>query len=101
MFGLIAVDDDGRDIGLANCGRAPRRTWCLQPTCYLEEPSGRRPPAGGTNARGAPCWHAAKGAATFSRGGPGSLAHPAVQRPGPLSLYDQVGRAASFVVYEM
>ena len=36
MFGLLAVDDAGRGIGLANCV-VHASTWSRQPKCYLED----------------------------------------------------------------
>src|SRR6516225_6995 len=36
FFGLLALDDAGRGIGMANCVVHPS-TWSPQPTCYLED----------------------------------------------------------------
>ena len=97
MFGLIAVDDAGRGIGMANCV-VHATTWSPQPTCYLEDlfvaPSAR----GHDVARALVA--AAKEAAA-GRGAPRLYWHTQ-QFNGPArSLYDQVGRLTSFVVYEM
>ena len=96
FFGLLALDDAGRGIGMANCVVHPS-TWSPQPTCYLEDlfvaPSARGHDAGralldavrrAADERGADrvYWH------TQQYNGPAR------------SLYDQVGRPTSFVVYE-
>ena len=36
MFGLIALDDAGRGIGMANYV-VHASTWSRRPTCYLED----------------------------------------------------------------
>jgi GNAT superfamily N-acetyltransferase len=36
LFGLLAVDDTGRGIGMANCV-VHASTWSRQPKCYLED----------------------------------------------------------------
>jgi GNAT superfamily N-acetyltransferase len=97
MFGLLAVDESGRGIGMANCV-VHATTWSRQPKCYLEDlfvaPSARGHDVGralfaeiqrAANERGARrvYWH------TQQYNGPAR------------SLYDQVGRPTSFVVYEM
>ena len=83
LFGLLALDEGGAAVGLANCV-VHATTWSRQPKCYLEDlfvspaARGARPgpgPAQGREAGG----HRAGGAR-------GLLAHPAVQRPGPLPL---------------
>jgi GNAT superfamily N-acetyltransferase len=96
FFGLLALDDAGRGIGLANCVVHPS-TWSRQPTCYLEDlfvaPSARGHDAGRAlldavrrvaDERGVDrvYWH------TQQYNGPAR------------SLYDRVGRPTSFVVYE-
>ena len=96
MFGLLAVDDTGRGIGMANCVvHAP--TWSRQPTCYLEDlfvaPAARGQDIGRALL-------AAKEAAT-ARGADRLYWHTQQYNGRARSLYDQVGRPTSFVVYEM
>ena len=82
LFGLLALDDAGQAIGLANCV-VHATTWSRQPKCYLEDLF--VDPAARGDDMGAPC-------SRRSRRPPGAgsrprlLAHPAVQRPGPLPL---------------
>jgi GNAT superfamily N-acetyltransferase len=97
MFGLLALDDLGNGIGMANC-LLHASTWSRQPRCYLEDlfvdPASRGLDVGrallqavqeSARERGATpvYWH------TQQYNGPAR------------SLYDQVGRPTSFVVYEM
>jgi GNAT superfamily N-acetyltransferase len=97
MFGLIAFDGAGRGIGLANCV-VHAQTWSPQPTCYLEDlfvdPSARGKDVGRA------LLLAAKDAAT-ARGADRLYWHTQQYNGRARSLYDQVGRPTSFVVYEM
>ena len=83
MFGLLALDDAGNGIGLANCV-VHASTWSRQPKCYLEDlfvdPAARGEDVGRAAARGRQGGR--HGAGSRSR----LLAHPAVQRPGSLPL---------------
>ena len=96
MFGLLAVDDDGRGIGLANCVvHAP--TWSraaeLLPRGPLRGPAARGATPGG------PCsWRPRR---PPRRGGRRLYWHTQQYNGRARSLYDQVGRPTSFVVYEM
>jgi GNAT superfamily N-acetyltransferase len=97
MFGLLAVDDTGRGIGLANCV-VHAQTWSPQPTCYLEDLF-VAPAARGSDT-GRALLHAAKEAAR-TRGADRLYWHTQQYNGRARSLYDQVGRLTSFVVYEM
>ena len=97
MFGLLALDESGRGIGMANCV-VHATTWSRQPTCYLQDlfvaPSARGHDVGRSlfaELRGAAKEH-----------GAGRVYWHTQQYNGAArSLYDQVGRLTSFVVYEM
>ena len=97
MFGLLAVDDGGRGIGMADCV-LHAQTWSRQPTCYLEDlfvaPSARGRDVGRS------LLVAARQAAT-ARGADRLYWHTQQYNGRARSLYDQVGRPTSFVVYEM
>ena len=97
LFGLFALDDAGRGIGLANCV-VHATTWSRQPTCHLEDlfvaPSARGHDVGRA------LLEAAKEAAT-GRGAPRLYWHTQEFNGRARSLYDQVARLTSFVVYEM
>ena len=92
MFGLLALDDAGKAIGMANCV-VHASTWSRQPKCYLEDlfvdPAARGSDVGRALLRGG------QGGRDRAGGRHGLLAHPAVQRPGPLPL--RPGRAADVV----
>ncbi len=97
LFGLIAVDDGGRGIGMANCV-VHASTWSPQPKCYLEDlfvaPS----------ARGHDVGRALLEAVTRTATDLGARPvywHTQAYNGRARSLYDQVGRPTSFVVYEM
>jgi GNAT superfamily N-acetyltransferase len=97
LFGLLALDESGRGIGMANCV-VHATTWSRQPTCYLEDlfvaPAARGQDVG--RALFAEIAQAAK------ERGAGRVYWHTQQYNGPArSLYDQVGRPTSFVVYEM
>jgi GNAT superfamily N-acetyltransferase len=97
MFGLIALDDAGRGIGMADCV-VHASTWSRQPTCYLEDlfvaPSARGHDVGRA------LMEAVKVAAQ-ERGAPRVYWHTQQYNGRARSLYDVVGRPTSFVVYEM
>jgi GNAT superfamily N-acetyltransferase len=97
MFGLIALGADGAGLGLAHCLTHPT-TWSRLPSCYLEDlfvaPSARGSDVGRR------LLESAKEAADTH--GAGRLYwHTQEYNGRARSLYDQVGRATSFVVYEM
>jgi GNAT superfamily N-acetyltransferase len=97
MFGLLALDDTGTGIGKANC-LVHASTWSRQPKCYLEDlfvdPAARGEDVGRA------LLEAVKGAAT-ARGADPVYWHTQQYNGRARSLYDQVGRPTSFVVYEM
>jgi len=97
MFGLLALDDAGRGIGLADCV-VHASTWSRQPTCYLEDlfvaPSARGHDVGRR------LLHAVRDEAR-RRGADRVYWHTQQYNGRARSLYDQVGRPTSFVVYEM
>ena len=97
MFGLLALDDGGRGIGLADCV-VHASTWSRQPTCYLEDlfvaPSARGHDVGRALLE-------AVGRAARDRGADRVYWHTQQYNGPARSLYDQVGRPTSFVVYEM
>jgi GNAT superfamily N-acetyltransferase len=97
MFGLVALDDGGRGIGLADCV-VHASTWSRQPTCYLEDlfvaPSARGHDVGRRLLE-------AVRAEARRRGADRVYWHTQQYNGRARSLYDQVGRPTSFVVYEM
>jgi GNAT superfamily N-acetyltransferase len=97
MFGLLAVDDAGRGIGLAHCV-VHASTWSRQPSCYLEDLFVE--PAARGHDLGRALLLAVKDSAT-ERGAGGVYWHTQQYNGRARSLYDQVGRSTSFVVYEM
>ena len=97
MFALLALDDAGRGIGMANCV-VHASTWSRQPTCYLEDLF-VAPPARGHDVGRSLFAEIARAA---KERGAGRVYWHTQQYNGPArSLYDQVGRPTSFVVYEM
>jgi GNAT superfamily N-acetyltransferase len=97
MFGLLALNESDAGIGLAHCLTHPS-TWSRRPYCYLEDLFVA------PDARGADLGRAlleeAKRAS--EEAGAGRLYWHTQQYNGRArSLYDQVGRATSFIVYEM
>jgi GNAT superfamily N-acetyltransferase len=96
FFGLLALDDAGRGIGMANCV-VHASTWSRQPTCYLEDlfvaPSARG------HDLGRALLDAVRRAAR-DRGADRVYWHTQLYNGRARSLYDQVGRPTSFVVYE-
>ncbi len=97
MFGLLAVDDAGRGIGLANCVVHPS-TWSRRPKCYLEDLFVAPTARGGDVGRA--LLEAVKQAAT-ERAADQVYWHTQQYNGRARSLYDTVGRPTSFVVYEM
>ena len=84
LFGLLALDDLGQGIGMANCV-VHASTWSRQPKCYLEDlfVGPRRP---GPRHRAAPCSRPSRRLPPPTGADPALLAHPAVQRAGSLPL---------------
>ena len=97
MFGLLALDDTGKAIGMANCVVHPT-TWSRQSKCYLEDlfvdPAARGQDVGRA------LLLAVKEAGT-ERGADQVYWHTQEYNGRARSLYDQVGHPTSFVVYEM
>jgi GNAT superfamily N-acetyltransferase len=96
FFGLLAVDDGGGGIGLANCVVHPS-TWSRQPTCYLEDLFVA--PAARGHDVGRALIEAVRRAAG-ERGADRVYWHTQQYNGPARSLYDQVGRPTSYVVYE-
>jgi GNAT superfamily N-acetyltransferase len=97
MFGLIAAGEDGAGSGLAHCIAHPT-TWSRRPYCYLEDlfvaPASRGSDLGRNLLETAKKESEVRGA--------GRLYWHTQQYNGRArSLYDQVGRVTSFIVYEM
>ena len=97
MFGLLALDDAGLAIGMANCV-VHATTWSRQPKCYLEDLF-VDPAARGSDV-GRALLLAVKEAGT-ERGAHQAYWHTQQYNGRARSLYDQVGQPTSFVVYEM
>ncbi len=97
LLGLLAVDEAGLGIGIANCV-LHASTWSRQPKCYLEDLF-VAPEARGLDV-GRALLQAAKAAGT-ERGADQLYWHTQQYNGRARSLYDQVGRPTSFVVYEM
>jgi GNAT superfamily N-acetyltransferase len=97
LFGLLALDEAGRGIGLANCV-VHASTWARQPKCYLEDlfvsPAARGGDVGRTLLQ-------AVKAAAAEHGAPRLYWHTQQYNGRARSLYDLVGHPTSFVVYEM
>jgi GNAT superfamily N-acetyltransferase len=97
MFGLLALNESDDGIGLAHCVTHPS-TWSRRAYCYLEDLF-VAPDARGTDL-GRALLEEAKRAS--EEAGAGRLYWHTQQYNGRArSLYDQVGRATSFIVYEM
>jgi GNAT superfamily N-acetyltransferase len=97
LFGLLALDEAGSAVGLANCV-VHATTWSRQPKCYLEDLFVSPAARGGE--LGQALLKAVKQAAT-DRGAPDVYWHTQQYNGRARSLYDVVGRPTSFVVYEM
>ena len=97
LFGLLALDEAGAAVGLANCV-VHATTWSRQPKCYLEDLFVSPAARGGE--LGQALLKAVKQAAT-DRGAPDVYWHTQQYNGRARSLYDVVGRPTSFVVYEM
>ena len=97
LFGLLALDESGAALGLANCV-VHATTWSRQPKCYLEDLFVSPAARGGDLGRS--LLEAVKQAAT-DRGAPDVYWHTQQYNGRARSLYDVVGRPTSFVVYEM
>jgi GNAT superfamily N-acetyltransferase len=99
MFGLLSVDDEGRAVGMANCV-IHATTWSRQPKCYLEDLFVA--PAARGQDLGRALLLAVRQAASERGAGAGQVYwHTQAYNGRARSLYDQVGRPTSFVVYEM
>ncbi len=96
-FGLLALDDAGGGIGLANCV-VHATTWSRRPKCYLEDLFVA--PAARGHDLGRRLLEAVKRAAS-ERGAPRVYWHTQQYNGRARSLYDVVGHPTSFVVYEM
>ncbi len=97
LFGLLALDDAGRGIGMANCV-VHASTWSRRPKCYLEDLF-VAPTARGHDV-GRALLVAVKEAGA-QRGADRVYWHTQQYNGRARSLYDQVGQPTSFVVYEM
>jgi GNAT superfamily N-acetyltransferase len=97
MFGLIALDDAGRGIGLADCV-VHASTWSRRPKCYLEDLFVG--PAARGHDVGRALLEAVKQAGA-ERGAERVYWHTQQYNGRARSLYDQVATPTSFVVYEM
>jgi GNAT superfamily N-acetyltransferase len=97
LFGLLATDEGGTPLGLANCV-VHATTWSRRPKCYLEDLFVSPAARGGE--LGQALLRAVKQAAT-DRGAPDVYWHTQQYNGRARSLYDVVGRPTSFVVYEM
>jgi GNAT superfamily N-acetyltransferase len=97
MFGLFATSERGEGIGLAHCVVHPT-TWSRRPYCYLEDlfvaPSAR-----GSELGRALLEEAKR--ASVDRGAGRLYWHTQAYNGRARSLYDQVARTTSFIVYEM
>ena len=97
MFGLLGLDEEGRGIGLAHCV-IHATTWSREPTCYLEDlfvaPAARGHDLGRALLVAVREQAAARGAGRI-------YWHTQQYNGRARSLYDQVGRLTSFVVYEI
>jgi GNAT superfamily N-acetyltransferase len=97
MFGLLALNEEDEGIGLAHCVVHPA-TWSEKPSCYLEDLF-VAPAARGTDLGRAILEEAKR--LSVGRGADRLYWHTQVYNGRARSLYDQVGRPTSFVVYEM
>jgi len=97
LFGLLAVGEHDEGIGLAHCV-VHASTWSRHPCCYLEDlfvsPVARR-----TNLGRALLEEVKR--ASDERGADRLYWHTQEYNGRARSLYDQVARLTSFIVYEM
>jgi GNAT superfamily N-acetyltransferase len=97
MFGLLAVNERDEGTGLAHCVVHPT-TWSEEPSCYLEDlfvsPTARGADLGRALLEQAKQLSVAQGADRL-------YWHTQEYNGRARSLYDQLGRLTSFVVYEM
>jgi GNAT superfamily N-acetyltransferase len=97
MFGLLVVSEQEEGIGLAHCIVHPT-TWSRRPYCYLEDLF-VSPDARGTDLGRALLEEAKR--VGVERGAGRLYWHTQSYNGRARSLYDQVARPTSFVVYEM
>jgi GNAT superfamily N-acetyltransferase len=95
MFGLVAVDGDDRPVGLAHAVLHPS-TWTDGRYCYLEDLFVARSARGGGVGR---ALIEAVYAAADARGAVRVYWHTQEFNAPARSLYDEVGRRTSFIVY--
>jgi GNAT superfamily N-acetyltransferase len=97
MFGFLALNESDQGIGLAHCVVHPS-TWSRRPSCYLEDlfvsPSAR-----GSELGRALLEQVKR--ASDERGAAHTYWHTQEYNGRARSLYDQVARPTSFIVYEM
>jgi GNAT superfamily N-acetyltransferase len=97
MFGLFATSARGEGLGLAHCIVHPT-TWSRRPYCYLEDLF-VSPEARGSNLGRTLLEEAKRESVDL---GAGRLYwHTQEYNGRARSLYDQVARSTSFIVYEM
>jgi GNAT superfamily N-acetyltransferase len=97
MFGLFATSERGAGLGLAHCIVHPT-TWSRRPYCYLEDLF-VSPNARGSDLGRALLEEAKRESVDL---GAGRLYwHTQEYNGRARSLYDQVARSTSFIVYEM
>jgi GNAT superfamily N-acetyltransferase len=97
VFGLIAVDGGGHGTGLAHCV-VHSSTWSRRPSCYLEDLF-VAPGTRGSGLGRALMEEVRRQSET--RGARQVYWHTQAYNGRARSLYDQVGRPTSFIVYEM
>jgi GNAT superfamily N-acetyltransferase len=97
MFGLLAVGEQQEGIGLVHCVVHPT-TWSQQSCCYLEDLY-VSPPARGSDL-GRSLLEEAK-RMSDEQGAERLYWHTQEYNGRARSLYDQVARPTSFIVYEM
>jgi GNAT superfamily N-acetyltransferase len=97
MFGFLAIGEDGSGVGLAHCLVHPT-TWSRRPYCYLEDLFVAPTARGGEVGRA--LLEEAK-RASVERGAGRLYWHTQQYNGRARSLYDQVARPTSVMVYEM
>jgi GNAT superfamily N-acetyltransferase len=97
MFGLLAVSEDGEASGVSHCVVHPT-TWSWRPSCYLEDlfvaPAARGSDLGRRLLEESKRMSAQRGSGRL-------YWHTQEYNGRARSLYDQVARPTSFIVYEM